>query len=693
MAVVYITRLTTMENHTVKTHALFNFCRRCIGLFIVLLLLQPATIYADITLESLLEEMTDLKRLAVMSSPHYITRQFSSYDRRSTDPTEQTDENWFANVDAGQFIRTEETEHGIEYVMMEAEGPGAIVRIWSANADGAGTIRFYFEGEETPSIEMPFEAMMRGDTEPFIAPIVGVRAMGWNNYLPIPYKESIRITADNTPFYYLINYRTYEPGTVVESFTLESATSALPKIHEVASALASPKSTGKKLHQNLRSQRYSLQLEPGEMRTFEPLTGPGAIYCLTVKPEADDLEAALRATVLEITFDDQTLAAVNTPLGDFFGTAPGVNPYESLPAGYTEAEGFYSHWIMPFEKKAVVQLRNTGDTAITLTGEWVAGPWDWTSDSLYFHAKWRNEWNLETIPRQDWNYAQLQGRGRYVGNMLAVANPTPMWWGEGDEKIYIDGETFPSHFGTGTEDYYGYAWCSPELFTHAYHNQSRCDGPANYGHTSVNRFHIMDDIPYNESLRFDMEVWHWEDVVIHQAAISYWYAHDNQDNFLLLKDDTLTVPELDEFLLKSVDGALEGEDMRVISVTGGRAISQLSMAWSWSRGAQVWWIDASPADTLELGFEVEEAGSYEIFLNLTHAPDYGIFSLEINGQPVDGTMDLYAESVTNPDSISIGNFNLHAGENKMKIKIEGHNPEAIPAYMFGLDYMLLSKSN
>jgi len=71
--------------------------------------------------------------------------------------------------------------------------------------------------------------------------------------------------------------------------------------------------------------------------------------------------------------------------------------------------------------------------------------------------------------------------------------------GEGDEKIYVDGETFPSHFGTGSEDYYGYAWGSTEVFTHAYHNQPRCDDPKNYGNTSVNRFHVIDDIPLTKA--------------------------------------------------------------------------------------------------------------------------------------------------------------------------------------------------
>ena len=99
------------------------------------------------------------------------------------------------------------------------------------------------------------------------------------------------------------------------------------------------------------------------------------------------------------------------------------------------------------------------------------------------------------------------------------------WWGEGDEKIYVDGESFPSHFGTGTEDYYGYAWCWPGLFTHAYHSQSRCDGPANYGRTSVNRFHIIDRIPFTTDFKFDMELWHWTaKCQVNLAVVAYWYA-------------------------------------------------------------------------------------------------------------------------------------------------------------------------
>ena len=64
----------------------------------------------------------------------------------------------------------------------------------------------------------------------------------------------------------------------------------------------------------------------------------------------------------------------------------------------------------------------------------------------------------------DWTMLHTQGRGRFVGVELHVWNPKGGWWGEGDEKFYIDGEKFPSTFGTGSEDYFGYAWCNPTPF-------------------------------------------------------------------------------------------------------------------------------------------------------------------------------------------------------------------------------------
>lgn len=164
---------------------------------------------------------------------------------------------------------------------------------------------------------------------------------------------------------------------------------------------------------------------------------------------------------------------------------------------------------------------------------------------MYFHAKWRAEENIPTRPRRDWNYATIHGRGRYLGNMLHVANPDKNWWGEGDAKIWFDGEAFPSIFGTGTEDYYGYAMCWRDLFTHAYHNQTRCEKPGNSGNVCLSRFHIMDDLPFNKSLQFDMEIWHLSDTVIHYAVNSWWYAlPGGSDNFTPITSAMLKLPQL-----------------------------------------------------------------------------------------------------------------------------------------------------
>ena len=77
---------------------------------------------------------------------------------------------------------------------------------------------------------------------------------------------------------------------------------------------------------------------------------------------------------------------------------------------------------------------------------------------------------------------RTQGRGRFCGVMLHVWNPLGGWWGEGDEKFFVDGEKFPSTFGTGSEDYFGYAWCGASFFQQAL---SRADEDASQPRTSV----------------------------------------------------------------------------------------------------------------------------------------------------------------------------------------------------------------
>lgn len=645
---------------------------------------------AQVTLESLLSEMTDLTALTRLPDPAYTVKQFSSYDRKSQDPSVLTDENWFANADRGHHLRSEERNGATEWVLMDAEGPGAIVRFWSANPVDAGVVRIYLDGSEEPVIEMPLTDMLGGTAEPFIKPIAGERSRGWNSYLPIPYAQHCKVTTSQPDFYYQINYRTYADGARVRTYSDREIERVDALLEAVATKLAAPASIPLPDTQKQVAKRFDHRLEPGATEE-ELVEASGALYSFSVRVEADDLEAALRGCLLEITFDGEPSASVAAPLGDFFGTAPGPNAYASIPLGVLEDGMMYCRWVMPFQSGASLRFTNTTDAPMALSGNYVLGSYDWTDRSLYFHAKWRGEYPVPTLPRQDWTFVNIEGEGRFVGDMLHITNPVKGWWGEGDEKIYVDNETFPSHFGTGTEDYFGYAWCSNVPFTHAYHNQPRCDGPGNYGQTCVSRFHIIDNIPFTEAFKFDMEVWHWNECEIAMAATSYWYARPGGSDAMPAIDPAdlkiIAPPPPPE--AKVVEGALEGEILKIVERTGGDAVVQSSDGWGWSGEQQLWWRDGQPGDRLTVEFPVEKAGRYEVRAVFTKAIDYGILRLFINGQEVDAARDFFNNGVIATPEESLGVFDLAAGANTFTAEIVGANSEAVPAHMFGLDYLLL----
>ena len=253
---------------------------------------------------------------------------------------------------------------------------------------------------------------------------------------------------------------------------------------------------------------------PGR-RTWRPARRPRwpgstarqAITALWAKVKLGDRAdqmAALRKLALRITWDGQSEPAVWCPLGDFFGTAPGVNLFKTLPMGMTE-QGFYSYWYMPFAKSAVVELVNEMRRERTVEFEITRAAGRGRSQGLgYFHTKWHRD--TVELPKDrwpDWIMLRTQGRGRFCGVMLHVWNPRGGWWGEGDEKFFVDGEKFPSTFGTGSEDYFGYAWCNPNLFQKPYHCQTMTQD--NRGHQSVARWHIVDNVPFQKSFEACIE--------------------------------------------------------------------------------------------------------------------------------------------------------------------------------------------
>jgi hypothetical protein len=544
-------------------------------------------------------------------------------------------------------------------------------------------MRIYIDGSAKPTVTALMSDILGGKFPGLPMPISGEYSKGWNLYLPIPYAKHCKVTSDAGNFYYHVNYRTYAADTKVESFKSDEVKTLSEPIAKVNARLADPRG----IEANLGgiAQAFELELPPGETLR-QSFSGPKAFVHSVVRLTSKNREAALRGIIVKITFDGEL--SVEAPLGDLFGSAPDINPYATLPLGMTKEGEMYSHWFMPFKESAEIELVNFSQEAATIAGDLGVADYNWTDASMHFHAKWRVQWDVPSRPMQDWNYLIAKGKGVFAGVSFSIDNPVKDWWGEGDEKIYVDGETFPSHFGTGTEDYYGYAWCWPGKFTHAYHSQSRCDGPGNYGRTSVNRFHILDRIPFAKDFRFDMELWHWtEKCKVNMAVVAYWYAQAGAtDGFKTIKAADAIVRPMPVYVVPHVEGALEGENMKILRVVGTADAQE----WDLSGGKQLWWhAGMKPGDVLAVAFAAPKAGKYHVFGRFLRAPDYGIHQMAVNGKKTHAPVDFYNKEVQATKEIDLGIFDLKEGENEFSTTIVGANEKAVKAYMFGMDYLRL----
>ena len=169
-------------------------------------------------------------------------------------------------------------------------------------------------------------------------------------------------------------------------------------------------------------------VEPGTKRQICRIEGPRAITLLRVRgdwpTEEADRARVLRELTLSMKWDGETEPSVWSPLGDFFGTAPGINYYRSLPLGMTES-GFYSAWYMPFASEGVIELGNDGSEPQTVEFEITHAPVPGDANELLrFHAKWHRDAFVARSRQHgrqiDWPILFSSGSGRYCGMRKVV---------------------------------------------------------------------------------------------------------------------------------------------------------------------------------------------------------------------------------------------------------------------------------
>lgn len=260
----------------------------------------------------------------------------------------------------------------------------------------------------------------------------------------------------------------------------------------------------------------SIPIEAHTVADLAQIEGPGAIQhiWITVLPP----HALWRRLILRFYWDGEPAPSVEVPIGDMFCNGWCVpSNVNSLPVVVNTSGGFNCYWEMPFRRSARVTLENTS----ALKVEEVYYQVDYTltdvpQDYAYIHAQWRRS---NPLPYKEVHTLidGVRGQGQYVGTYIAWGQHSNSWWGEGEVKFFLDGDTEGCTIcTTGTEDYFGGAWC----FTHpgeksytpystpflGFHQVIKPDGhfrsQQRYG---LYRWHVLDPIRFQQDLRVTIQ--------------------------------------------------------------------------------------------------------------------------------------------------------------------------------------------
>ncbi|OOQ56744.1 glycoside hydrolase family 172 protein [Mucilaginibacter pedocola] len=489
---------------------------------------------SKVSLTTLLTELTNPASVASLPNPSYVLKQVSSYDRHSVAPRQP---GWFANEDHTNFLRTEVNNGRTEYVMMDEAGSGAIVRFWETTFKRPGTLRIYFDNERTAQIVIPGYDLMKFPLalgRGLLAPHSSYEAEakgGSTLYLPLPYKKHCKVTWEDPEKnivekrYYQINFRKYAAGTPVETFTTAAFEANKNLLAKIDAYLLNP------LKHNAAAKKNTTKLTVApnsEAGLTLPLGSHAVTYLeLKLNGAGSFSDEVLRGLFLAADFDGER--TVYCPVSDFFGSGAGNNAVNSWYRIVIPQDKMIARWFMPYQRKGKISLVNKNATALDITLTLSTKPCAWTARSLYFHADWRLEKNVaikrtEQDKPTEWDLNNIQGQGVFVGETLAVNNHMHKWYGEGDQKLWVDGEDFPSEFGTGLEDYYNTSWAPVVLYQTPFANATRADNEDSFGENTFTRTRNLDAVPFTKHFRYNVETLGWENGSADFAATTYWYG-------------------------------------------------------------------------------------------------------------------------------------------------------------------------
>jgi hypothetical protein len=295
----------------------------------------------------------------------------------------------------------------------------------------------------------------------------------------------------------------------------------------------------------------SVRIKSKTTFTVAEITGPGSIQHIWMTPTGN-----WRHSIIRFYWDDEKEPSVEVPVGDFFGMGWGKYSHlNSLAVSVNPGSAFNCYWPMPFRKKCKITMENLSDSDMTLFYQVDYILTEVPGDAAYFHAQFRR---VERLPyKQDYVLVDnIKGKGHYVGTYMAYEVHENGWWGEGEIKFFMDGDTdFATIVGTGTEDYFcgSYDWDTKKKnaagvevvdyteYTGPYaglHQVIRGDGHYQVMQRfGMYRWHINDPIRFEKDLKVTIQALGWrsdgrylplqDDI----ASVVYWYQTEPHTTF------------------------------------------------------------------------------------------------------------------------------------------------------------------
>jgi hypothetical protein len=279
-------------------------------------------------------------------------------------------------------------------------------------------------------------------------------------------------------------------------------------------------------------------------------------------------------------------------------------------------------------------------------------------------------------------------------NPCAVPSTWGGWWGEGDEKVFVDDDAFPSTFGTGSEDYFNYAWSSADIFWHAYCGQPRNDGPGNRGFVTNYRWHIADALPFERRLAFYMELLpHERTPGMSYARIAYHYARPGlMDDHLAITGGDVRPLELPPNWQPAARFACQGTVFHPAEnlVDPEASISSAS-APLWAGGRLLIWEPTAAGAELSFRVPVADDGPHVLHLALALDRRAGALSVKLDGKPTGfggagGIIDLHTPHRVLLRQYESAKLPLAKGSHTLTIRCEKLSP-ADGRTVFGIDYV------